>query len=446
MKPIVAIIGRPNAGKSTLFNRITRSRNALVDDFPGVTRDRIYGNACWDNMEFTLVDTGGFGDDDSDGFAGQVRFQVHQAIQDADIILLVLDGKGGISPYDQDLIKILRGLEKPVFYTVNKIDGEEQSDRLYDFYALGIDSLYPISAEHGYGIHDLMDDLIQALPQAMETEAPDVVKLAVVGRPNVGKSSLINRIMGQQRLLVSDVPGTTRDAIDSLCEINGRSYLLVDTAGIRRRKKVSKKLEKFSIIKALKSMDRCHIALIMIDAVQGVADQDVHIAGYAYERGCGCVLLINKWDAIEKDSHTAKRFIEDLRLKAKFLNFAPVLTISALTGQRVARIFAVADEVYAQYTFRIGTGKLNKIIERAIASNEPSLVRGRRIKFYYGTQVSTRPPSFVLFVNYPEAVHFSYRRYLINQIRMETSLDKTPLRLTFRKRSGKRGGARKTKP
>ncbi|MDJ0914740.1 MAG: ribosome biogenesis GTPase Der [Desulfobacterales bacterium] len=446
MKPIVAIIGRPNAGKSTLFNRITRSRNALVDDFPGVTRDRIYGNACWDNMEFTLVDTGGFGDDDSDGFAGQVRFQVQQAIQDADIILLVLDGKGGISPYDQDLVKILRGLAKPVFYTVNKIDGEEQSDRLYDFYALGIDSLYPISAEHGYGIHDLMDDLIQALPQAMETEAPDVVKLAVVGRPNVGKSSLINRIMGQQRLLVSDVPGTTRDAIDSLCEINGRSYLLVDTAGIRRRKKVSKKLEKFSIIKALKSMDRCHIALIMIDAVQGVADQDVHIAGYAYERGCGCVLLINKWDAIEKDSHTAKRFIEDLRLKAKFLNFAPVLTISALTGQRVARIFAVADEVYAQYTFRIGTGKLNKIIERAIASNEPSLVRGRRIKFYYGTQVSTRPPSFVLFVNYPEAVHFSYRRYLINQIRMETSLDKTPLRLTFRKRSGKRGGARKTKP
>ncbi len=440
MKPIVAIVGRPNVGKSTLFNRITRSKGALVDDFPGVTRDRNFGDASWNDVEFTLVDTGGFVEKDEDAFAYQIRFQVHQAMEDADVIVLVLDGKGGISPFDKDLVEILRKIKKPVFYAVNKIDGIEQEVNLYDFYSLGIEKTYPISAEHGYGMNDFLDDLVLALPEFVPDEAKDMVKIAVVGRPNVGKSSLINRILGEKRLLVSDVPGTTRDAIDTVCNINGKSYLLIDTAGIRRKGKVSKKLEKFSIIKALRSLDRCDVALVVMDAYDGITDQDIKIAGYAHERGCGCILLLNKWDIVEKDTKTAKKYFDQLRMEAKFLNFAPAMTISALTGLRISRIFKFVDEVYSQFTTRIGTGQLNKILESAIELNEPSLHRGRRIKFYYAAQVSTKPPTFVCFVNYPDAVHFSYKRYLINQIREGAGLYKTPVRMIFRKRTGRQKG------
>jgi len=267
----------------------------------------------------------------------------------------------------------------------------------------------------------------------------------VVGKPNVGKSSLINRILGQKRLLVSDTPGTTRDAIDSVCDINGKPYLIIDTAGIRRKARVSKKLEKFSIIKALKSLDRCDVALIVIDAHQGITEQDINIAGYAFDRGCGCILLLNKWDLVEKDNKTAKGYYDRLRMEAKFISFAPIITISALTGQRVFRIFDVIEEVFRQYTLRVGTGQLNRIFEQAIVQNEPSLYRGRRLKFYYATQVSTRPPSFVCFVNYPDAVHFSYRRYLMNQIRVKAGLDKTPIRIILRKRTGKERDVRSKK-
>ena len=445
MKPIVAIVGRPNVGKSTFFNRVTKTRNALVDDFPGVTRDRHYGDAVWNGVDFTLVDTGGFPGDDEDDFAHKIRSQIFQAIEDADVIILLLDGKNGISPFDEDVVRILRPLLQPVFFAVNKIDGVEQEVKLYDFYTLGIEKLYPISAEHRYGISDLLDDLTEILPKTIAEEAGDIVRLAVVGKPNVGKSSLINRILGQKRLLVSDTPGTTRDAIDTVCDINGKPYLIIDTAGIRRKARVSKKLEKFSIIKALRSLDRCDVALIVIDAHQGITEQDINIAGYAFDRGCGCILLLNKWDLVEKDSKTAKGYYDRLRMEAKFISFAPIITISALTGQRVFRIFDVIEEVFRQYTLRVGTGQLNRIFEQAIVQNEPSLYRGRRLKFYYATQVSTRPPTFVCFVNYPEAVHFSYRRYLMNQIRVKAGLDKTPIRIILRKRTGKERDVRSKK-
>ena len=445
MKPIAAIVGRPNVGKSTLFNRLTRTRDALVGDFPGVTRDRHYGDVRWDDTEFTLVDTGGFGG--GDAFATQIRFQVLQAIDDADAIILLLDGKEGISPFDTDIIAILRQSVKPVFYAVNKIDGPEQEIQIADFYSLGLDKLYPISAEHRYGVTDLFDDVVSSLPDlkdGADSEADrEMTRLAVVGRPNVGKSSLINRIIGQERLLISDIPGTTRDAIDTICRVNNRPYLLIDTAGIRRKGKVSKKLEKFSIIKALRSLDRFDVALIVMDAEEGVTDQDINIAGYAFERGCGCIFLLNKWDLVAKNTHTVEKYYDSLRQQAKFLNFAPALTVSALTGQRVIKIFKLIDDVYGQYSRRIGTGRLNKVIENAIEANAPALHRGLRVKFYYAAQISTRPPTIVCFVNYPEAVHFSYKRYLVNRIRKETGLDQTPIRLIYRKREGRQQKGRR---
>jgi GTP-binding protein len=443
MKPIVAIVGRPNVGKSTFFNRVTGTRKALVDDFPGVTRDRHFGDANWNQIDFTLVDTGGFPGGDEDDFARKVRSQILQAIEDADAIILLLDGKSGISPFDEDIVKILRPLSKPVFYAVNKIDGIEQEDRLYDFYSLGIEKIYPVSAEHRYGISEFLDDLTDILPKTKPEESTDIIRLAVVGKPNVGKSSLINRILGQNRLLVSEIPGTTRDAVDCVCNIDGKSYLLIDTAGIRRKARVSKKLEKFSIIKALRSLDRCDVALIVIDAYDGITEQDINIAGYAFDRGCGCIFLLNKWDLVEKDNKTAKAYHDRLRMEAKFLNFSPILSISALSGLRVSKIFNVVQDVYRQYISRIGTGQLNKIIEQAVVRNEPSLFRGRRLKFYYTVQVSAAPPTFVCFVNYPDAVHFSYQRYLLNQIRKNAGLDKTPIRMIFRKRTGKTKGERR---
>lgn len=438
MKPIVAIVGRPNVGKSTFFNRITRTKDALVDDQPGMTRDRIYGDASWDEFDFTVVDTGGFLKDDEDGFSAQIRFQLQQAMGDADVIVLMLDGKGGVSPFDSDLIKIMRSISKPVLYAVNKIDSIEREDHLYEFYTLGLEDLFPVSAEHGYGVSDFLDTLIQkfpdrALPESQSQEE-SLISLAVVGRPNVGKSSLINRILGQERLVVSDIPGTTRDAVDTIFRMKERSYRLIDTAGIRRKGKTSRKLEKFSVIKALRSLDRCDVALIVLDAGEGITDQDVTIAGYALERGCGCILLLNKWDLVEKGEQTSRMYLQQLKEATRFLSFAPALTVSAKTGTRVSKIFQQVEQIYLQYNTRINTGRLNQIIEKAVTQREPSIYRGRRVRIYYATQVSVAPPTFVCFVNYPEGVHFSYRRYLLNQIRAEVGLDKTPLRLYFRAR------------
>ncbi len=438
MKPVVTIVGRPNVGKSTLFNRITRKREAIVDDCPGVTRDRHYGDAAWDDVHFILADTGGFMVDDNDEFSAKIRFQIQQAIKDSDSIIMVFDGKGGISPFDDEMIDFLRQISVPVFYAVNKIDGAEQEGKLSDFYQLGIEKLYPVSAEHGYGISDFLDDLVGTFPEAKEDKDEEMLSLAVVGRPNVGKSSLINRIIGKERHLVSNVPGTTRDAVDSVCKIDGTFFRMIDTAGIRRKGRVSEKIEKFSVIKALKSLDRCDVALIVLDASEGITEQDVRIAGYAYDRGCGCVFLLNKWDIVEKDDKTVKKFYEQLKMEAKFLSFAPAITISATTGLRVQRIFKIVTDVYSQYKTRISTGQLNTIMEQAVRKTEPSLHRGKRLKFYYTVQISTEPPTFVCFVNYPGAVHFSYKRYLINRIREKADLDKTPIRIFFRARSGRK--------
>ncbi len=437
MKPIVAIVGRPNVGKSTLFNRMTRSRMALVDDLPGVTRDRIYGDAEWDEVPFTVVDTGGFSGFEPEELAAQVQFQVMQAMEEADAIIMLLDGRAGVTPVDAELVHRLRQSSKPVFYGVNKIDGPRDESMLADFAVLGVEPLLPISAQHRYGVNDLMDALVGALPQTTPVPSPDRIRLAVIGRPNVGKSSLINRLLGDERLVVSELPGTTRDAVDTICRVNKKEYLVIDTAGIRRKKQVREKLEKFSIIKALKSLNRCHVALLMMDAAEGLLDQDVRIAGYVWERGRACIVLLNKWDLVEKDANTTKRYEEAVKIRLKFLDFAPVMAISALTGQRIFRIFDKVDAVYEQYTRRVTTGELNRILEGIISRHQPAVFRGKRIKFYYSVQTRVSPPTFVCFVNYPEGIHFSYERYVMNELREALGLTETPIRLIFRKRQSK---------
>jgi len=434
MKPIVAIVGRPNVGKSSLFNRMTRSRKALVDNLPGVTRDRIYEDAEWDETSFTVVDTGGFSDFESEEFGPLVRYQVIQAMEEADVIVMLFDGRGGVIPVDIDLVQRLRQSSKSVFYVVNKIDEPKHESALADFSVLGVDPLYPVSAEHGYGMHDFMDALTAVLPQSAPEAATDRIRLAVIGRPNVGKSSLINRLLGDERLLVSEIPGTTRDVIDTVCTVNQKEYVLIDMAGIRRKKRVRDKIEKFSIMKALRSLSRCDIALVMMDASEGVTDQDANIAGYALERGRACIILLNKWDLVEKDSKTAEQYVNRVRDRLKFLRFAPVLTVSALTGQRVFKIFDWVETVYEQYTTRTSTGQLNRVLKGIINQHQPPSFRGRPVKFYYATQVSAAPPTFVCFVNYPEGVHYTYKRYIINRLQEELGLDMSPIRLIFRKR------------
>ncbi|SMC36275.1 GTP-binding protein [Desulfocicer vacuolatum DSM 3385] len=446
MKPIVALVGRPNVGKSTLFNRMTKSRNALVDDFPGVTRDRHYADALWDEIPFTVVDTGGFLVSDDDVFAAEIREHVEMAVEEADVVVLVLDGRAGVSPFDQDLVHILRRSDKPVFYLINKIENSRQRDDLAEFFTLGMDKFFPVSAEHGVGVPTFMDALIGVLvdevllaPPMDEKEAAEnqEICIAVAGRPNVGKSSLINRLFGTKRVVVSEKAGTTRDAIDLTMDKDGKTFRLIDTAGIRRKGKVREKIEKYSILKALKSLDRCDVALILVDASEGVTDQDITIAGYAHDRGCGAVFVLNKWDLLDKEEKNQKMFMEELRMKSKFLSFAPAITVSALTGQRTHKIFSMVESVYDEYNYRINTGLLNRIIENAIYRSEPSLHKGKRLKFFYATQVSVKPPTIVCFVNYPEAVHFSYKRYLINQIREMAELEKTPINLYFREKTGK---------
>jgi GTPase len=447
MKPVVALVGRPNVGKSTLFNRLVRERQALVDDMPGVTRDRHYGEARWEDKAFTVIDTGGFLTEDDDYFAAQIRDQLAVAVAQASALVLILDGRAGLSPYDHDLAAMLRKSGKPVFYVVNKIENQGQLDDLGDFYALGIESFYPVSAEHGIGVADLLDDLVAGLPDAVEPDKEDnkIVRIAIVGRPNVGKSSLANQLFGSPRVVVNEKAGTTRDAIELEVCHKGQRFVLVDTAGIRRKGKVTEKLEKFSILKSLKSLENCHVALILIDAAEGITDQDITIAGYAEKKGCGAVFLLNKWDRVDKQEKGEKAYISELRQMAKFLSYAPAMTISALTGQRCHRILDMAAKVHDEYGFRINTGTLNRIIADAVQREEPSLHKGRRLKFFYATQVATRPPCFVCFVNYPKAVHFSYERYLVNQLRQMIPLNLTPIRLYFREKTGRMDFSGKTR-
>ena len=439
MKPIVALVGRPNVGKSTLFNRLTRTRGALVDNRPGVTRDRHFGEAEWFGRPFTVVDTGGFLSNDADPFAGEIRTQILAAVEEADVVVVVLDGKSGLSFYDRDLVELLRDCRRPVLHIVNKIDGEKQEDLIHDFYELGIREPLPVSAEHGYGIGDFIDAMVEVLPNWGEEveEEDERIKLAVVGRPNAGKSSLVNRMLSQDRMVVSDVAGTTRDSIDAVCKHNGREYLIVDTAGIRRKGKVDEKLEKLTVIQSLRALERCDVALIVLDAAEGITEQDVRIAGYAEDRGCAVLFVLNKWDLVPTERKNLKEFIEDIRFQAKGLSFAPAISISALTGQRVTKIYQMVETLYKQYTLRIGTGEFNRILESAVSYKEPSLFRTKRIKFFFGSQIAAKPPTFLLFANYPEGVHFSYKRYLINRIREALKLDQVPIRLKIKEKSGR---------
>ena len=443
MKPVVALVGRPNVGKSTLFNRITRSRQALVDDMPGVTRDRQYADALWEDKAFTLVDTGGFLSTDDDTFASQIKTQLLAAVDQADALVFILDGRAGLSPYDRELADILRRTEKQVFYLINKIESLQQQEHdLGEFFTLGVDRFYKVSAEHGLGVGDFLSDLVADFPDADELaeEADDEnapIHIAIIGRPNVGKSSLANRLFGEQRVVVNEAAGTTRDAIELTVTCKNRTFVLKDTAGIRRKGKVKDKLEKFSVIKALDSMEDCDVALILVDCSEGITEQDITIAGYAEKRGCGAIFLLNKWDLVDKSEKGQQAFMKELRDKARFLSFAPAITISAKTGQRCHKIFDEVEKVYKEYSHRVNTGMVNRIVEDAVYREEPSLHKGRRLKFFYASQVAVKPPTFVCFVNYPNAVHFSYKRYLVNQLRQMVPLTLTPIKLYFREKTGK---------
>jgi len=435
MSSIIAIVGRPNVGKSTLFNRLSRSRDALVDDEAGITRDRLYAYIRWEDKPLTIIDTGGFDESGHEPLVKQVRQQVVKAIDEADRIIFMVDGRQGIMPGDEDIANLLRRSQKKVFLAVNKLDGPEHDHLVHDFFGLGMEQGYPVSAAHGYGVRALMEDVACDLP-VQEPESEDIgrTRVAVMGRPNVGKSSLINRILGFERLLVSELPGTTRDSVDTLFSWRGKDYLLIDTAGIRRKGRVKEKIEKFSMIKALRSLERCHVAVILLDAEAGIAEQDARICGYALERGRALMLAVNKWDLVKKDAEKKRLLDEALERQLKFVSFAPRINLSAHTGERVKKLFEKIDLLYDQFCKRMGTGAVNKALEDMTRSTPPPRIGRGSLKFYYGTQTGIRPPTFVIFANRPEKIHFSYKRFMVNQLRERFELNHTPIRLIFRKR------------
>lgn len=441
MKPIVAIVGRPNVGKSTLFNRLIGERKAIVDDMPGVTRDRNYGSVDRYDVPFTLIDTGGFEPVSQDLLLQQMRTQAQLAIEEADVIIFLMDGRSGLTVADREVSAMLRLVNKPVFHVVNKVDGEKVEALAAEFYDLGIDTYYTISAAHNRGVGDLMDDVTAAFPRrALSDTEEELTKIAVVGRPNVGKSSLVNRLLGYERSVANPVAGTTRDSIDTVFACNKKRYLLIDTAGIRRKGKVSLKIETYSVVDALRSIERADVVLIVLNAEEGVTEQDTKIAGYAYEAGRSCLFVVNKWDAVAKDNSSMGKFVEQIRLAFKYLSFAPILFVSAKSGQRIGKIMTEVDELMTQYGKRVSTADLNRVFKEAIEGHHAPLAGGRRVKFYYATQVAIKPPSFVIFTNQPEGVHFSYERYLSNKFREAFGFNGTPLKLMFRGRErGKRG-------
>ena len=437
MKPIVAIVGRPNVGKSTLFNKIGRKRLSIVDDMPGVTRDRIYMDANWLNHEFTMIDTGGIEFDESNHMLASMRQQAQIAMEEADVILFLVDGRAGLTAQDEEVAHVLRRTKKPIVLGVNKIDSPQREVDIYDFYNLGLGDPIPLSASNLMNIGDLLDAVVASFPENIEDEHDDdEIRIAVIGRPNVGKSSIVNKILGEERVIVSDVPGTTRDAIDTHFMENGIKYTLIDTAGMRRRGKVEEPVERYSVIRSLRAIDRSDVVLLMINAAEGITEQDKKIAGYAHESGRGVVIVVNKWDIYpEKDDRSTLRFTEDLRDEIGFLQYAPVLYASALTGQRVSRVTALVKYVAEQQSMRIKTSILNELIRDAISVNPPPMHRGRQLKILFMTQVDIRPPKFILFVNDSELMHFSYLRFIENKLREHFGFEGTPLRLIVRKRN-----------
>ena len=438
MKPLIAIVGRPNVGKSTLFNRLSDTKKAIVIDEPGATRDRNYGESDWNGRYFRVVDTGGFEPLSKEQLLEQMRLQATMAIEEADAVIFIMDGGSGVTPADEEIASLLRRAEKPVFYVVNKIDNQKQEPKALDFYRLGVDMIYTISAQHGLGVGDLMDDVVKALPETEEEEEEgERIRVAVIGRPNVGKSSLVNALLGYERTIVDTTPGTTRDPIDTPFEVGGRKYTLIDTAGIRKKNRVSRRVENYSVVGVLKTLERCDVALLIVDAEQGVTEQDAKIAGLAYERGAAVVIVINKWDLLEKDNSTFGRYVSHVRENLKYLGFAPIITVSALTGQRVSKIFEIIENVYDRYTRRVTTSVLNKSLETFMKQVPPPRYRGKANTIAYATQAGVKPPTFVIFAREPKAIHFSYERFLTNRIREDLGFDQVPIRLIFRKKGGK---------
>ncbi len=450
-KPIVALVGRPNVGKSTLYNRLIGQRQAIVEDLPGTTRDRLYGDAEWNGASFVVVDTGGIEPlkersgrqvaasydplaSASRGFVAEIRSQAELAIEEADVIVFLVDAKEGLTAADEEVAGLLRETKKPVILAANKADNAERRMNALEFYALGLGDPYPISAYHGTGTGDLLDVVVAHLPQtpAPEDEEDDALRIAIVGRPNVGKSSLLNALLGQERAIVSDIAGTTRDAVDTHLTWDGKDVVLVDSAGIRRRGRIEKGVEKYSVMRALRAIGRSDVALLVLDATEGVTAQDAHIGGYILEEGRSLIIVVNKWDAIEKDTHTMAEYNKSLRQELKFLDYVPVLYVSALTRQRVNQILPTALRVKEEREMRLPTGELNRLLQDAVAANPPKTFRGRRARFYYVTQAGVDPPTFVFFVNDPRAVHFTYMRYLENKIRERYPYEGTPIRLKLR--------------
>jgi len=441
--PIVALVGRPNVGKSTLFNKITKSRTALVDPTPGVTRDRHYEKVTWNGRPMILVDTGGIDDNPEDVMVPHIRDQAIAAIEEADIILFLMDGRQGLTPADYEVIKILRRVQdKPVFHVVNKIDGPEREyEDLAPFYELGVDALWPVSAEHTFGFSTLMEAVSDTIEDtAVEEPTPEgTVKVAFFGRPNVGKSSMINRILGEERMVVSDVSGTTRDSVDTMLTHGNYSYLLIDTAGIRRKGKTKEKLEKFSILKSLAALERCDVAVILLDADEGITEQDTKVIGYAMDQGRAIIILVNKWDLLKGDKRRQDDTLAEIGRQLPFLGYAPLLTVSALDGFGIKRLFPTIGSVYKQYTAQFPTSGVNRLLREACELHSPPIYKNKRLKFYYTSQIGTCPPKFAIMSNSYKGVHFSYKRYLMNKYRDGLGLDKVPIQIIFKDKSGQRG-------
>ncbi|MDG0789687.1 ribosome biogenesis GTPase Der [Cohnella ginsengisoli] len=435
-RPVIAIVGRPNVGKSTIFNRIIGDRLAIVEDKPGITRDRIYGTGEWSGRSFSVIDTGGIEIDGEDGMLRLVRMQAELAIEEADLIVFMADAKSGVTNADEEVAQILFRSGKPVVVAVNKVDNLQRMDDIYEFYSLGFGDPIALSGSHGIGIGDLLEACVERLPAGEDQEYDDdVIKVALIGRPNVGKSSLVNAILGEERVIVSEIAGTTRDAIDTPFAKDDQRYVLIDTAGMRKRGKVYETTEKYSVMRSMKAIERADVVLVVINGEEGIIEQDKHIAGYAHEMGKASVFVVNKWDVVEKDDKTMQHFTNTIRDHFLFMSYAPIVFLSALTKSRLHRLLPVIDRVAEQHAMRVPTHLLNDVVADAVAITPPPTDKGRRLRVNYATQVSVKPPTILIFVNDPELMHFSYERYLENKIRAAFDFEGTPLRLFTRRKS-----------
>ena len=438
MNPVVAIVGRPNVGKSTLFNRIAGERIAIVDDTPGVTRDRIYAPAEWVAKHFTIIDTGGIEPDSEELIPMKMRHQAELAMDMAQVILFVVDGKSGLTPQDRDVALILLKTKKPVLLVVNKVDNKNLPDDFYDFYELGFGEPLPVSSSLGLWTGDLLDEVVKNFPRDMNTELDeDVVKVAIVGKPNAGKSSILNKLIGEERVIVSPIAGTTRDAIDTYIELDGKKYLFIDTAGIRRKSKVYENIERYSVIRANSSVEKADVVMTIIDANEGISEQDSKIAGLAHDAGKASIIVVNKWDLIEKDNHSIKLYSKKIKEELPFMLYAPILFVSALTSQRLGKIKETVDFIFNEACKRVSTGVLNDVIGEAVLLNQPPSDKGKRLNIYYATQVGVRPPTFAIFVNDKDLFHFSYQRYIENKLRENFGFEGTPIKIFIREKNRK---------